>query len=129
MKPAYFLSLIAILGWSISLAQNQEKTSAVVEPVSQDSTEYELLIIDIHFDQWYLMNYNEAKDRSDEYYHSKNFVAAQNWNDLYRNGKYINVIDSYINYQPQIDYGIELNRKLYWYFKFVEDYYKVKLWL
>jgi hypothetical protein len=37
------------------------------------------------------------------------------------------VIDSWINYQPQIDYGIDVNRKLYWYFRFVEDYYGIRL--
>ncbi len=50
-----------------------------------------------------------------------------NWNDYYRKGKYIEIIDSYINYQLQMDYGIEVNRKLYWYFKYVSENYKVRL--
>jgi hypothetical protein len=128
MKPAFFLGILSLLIWSCSPVRETARTSAVVAPNSQDSTEYELIIDDIHFEQWYLLNYSESKDRTDDYYHSKNLVAAYNWNDYYRGGKYIGIIDSYVNYEPQIDYGIELNRKLFWYFRFVQEYYKVKLY-
>jgi hypothetical protein len=127
MKPAFFLAIIMLIAWSCSPVKNTPKTSAIVEKSSQDSTLYELVIIDNHFEKWYLLNYSDAKDRSDEYYRSKNLYAVSNWNEYYREGKYAEVIDSYVNYQPEIDYGIELNRKLYWYFKFVEEYYKIKL--
>jgi len=50
-----------------------------------------------------------------------------NWNDYYRTGKHSQVIDSNINYQPNLDYGIEVNRKLYWYFKYVQEEYKIRL--
>jgi hypothetical protein len=127
MKPAFFLGMITLLIWSCSPVKNVSKSSAVLTPNIKDSTEYELVIIDNHFDQWYQLNYSEAKDRTDEYYHSKNLVAVYNWNDYYQRGKDIEVIDSYINYQPQIDYGIEVNRKLFWYFKYAEDYYGIRL--
>jgi hypothetical protein len=128
MKSFIIILFSALLTVACTSTKNASKTSAIVEPVSQDSTEYELVIIDNHFDQWYMLHYSEARDRTEEYYHSKNQVAVQNWNDYYRHGRYIDIIDSYINYQPQIDYGVELNRKLYWYFKYVEDYYGVKLY-
>ena len=127
MKPAFILTIIALLIWSCAPGRHASKTSAVLTQKSPDSTVYEVVIIDIHFDQWYMMNYSEAKDRSNELYHSKNLVAAANWNDYYRLGKYSEVIDSYINYEPQIDYGIEVNRKLYWYFKYVQESYHVRL--
>ena len=128
MKPVIFISVLSLLIWACSPVKNISKTSATVTQNSQDSTEYELIITDIHFDSWYQLNYSEAKDRTDDYYHSKNLIAVYNWNDYYRRGKYINVIDSYINYEPQIDYGMELNRKLFWYFKFVEEYYGIELY-
>jgi hypothetical protein len=127
MKPVFFITILALAIWACSPVKNASKTAAVVSKNSQDSTEYELMIIDIHFDQWYQLNYSEAKDRTEDYYHNKNMVAVYTWNDLYRRGKYMEVIDSYIDYQPQIDYGIEVNRKLFWYFKFVEDYYGIRL--
>jgi hypothetical protein len=119
--------MIAFLAWACSQGREAVKTSAALVPESQDSTIYELVINDIHFDNWYLLNYSDAKDRTEEYYHSKNLIAVSNWNYIYRMGQHYDVIDSYINYEPQLDYGIEVNRRLYWYFAFVEDYYDVKL--
>lgn len=127
MKPSILVSVIALLVWSCSTVKNTSETSAKLNRTPADSTEYELVITDIHFDSWYTMNYSDAKDRTNEYYHSKNLVAASRWNDYYRRGKYIDVVDSYLDYQPQIDYGIELNRKLFWYFTFVEDNYGINL--
>jgi hypothetical protein len=127
MKPLSFIGMMALLVWSCSPVKNTAKTSATLVQNSQDSTEYEIYISDLHFDQWFQLNYSEAKDHQNDYYRSKNQVAVANWNDHYRNGRYIDVIDSYINYEPQIDYGIEVNRKLYWYFKYVQENYKVRL--
>jgi hypothetical protein len=120
--------MLTLLVCACSTVKESSKTPVTVDLSSNDSAEYEIIITDIHFDLWYQMNYNEAKDRTVDYYRSKILVAVQRWNDYYRQGKSIEVIDSYIDYQPQIDYGIEVNRKLFWYFKFVEDYYKVKLY-
>jgi len=127
MKMSMLLIMLALMTWSCSPVKETTKTSAELNQVEQDSTEYEIIIVDIHFDQWYLLNYFESKDRTIEYYHSKNIMAASRWDDYYRRGKFTGVIDSYINYQPQIDYGMEVNRKLFWYFKFVEEYYHIRL--
>jgi len=127
MKLLYFLGMLTLLSWACSPAREVPKTSARVAFSSQDSTEYEIYIDDLRFDQWYLLNYSEPKDHSNDYYHSKNLVAVTKWNDYYRKGQYFGIIDSFINYQPQIDYGIEVNRKLYWYFKYAEEEYSMKL--
>ena len=127
MRTFLYLCLMALGIWACSTNKNATATSAKLARDMQDSTEYEVIIYDIHFDNWYLLNYSEAKDHSDAYYHSKNMVAASRWDDYYRSGKFINIVDSFINYQPQTDYGIEVNRKLFWYFTFVEEYYKIHL--
>ncbi len=127
MKQVFFIGIMALMVWACSPLKEASKTSATLTYNSQDSTEYEIFIDDLKFDQWYLINYSEAKDHSNEYYHSKNLVAVSNWNDYYRKGRYMQFMDSYINYEPQINYGIEVNRKLYWYFKFVQDNYKIRL--
>lgn len=100
----------------------------MLKPTNQDSTEYEILIIDPDFDRWYLLNYSPAKDHSQEYYRGKNHVAVINWNNYYRAGRYGRVIESLIDYQPTIDYGMEVDRKLYWYFTYVVSTYKIRLW-
>ena len=127
MKPIFFIGMIALLAWGCSPVKKVEKTSATLTQTIQDSTEYEILIIDPQFDQWYLLNYSPAKDYSKEYYQGKNLFAVANWNDYYRSGRYSRIIESLIDYRPNVDYGIEVDRKLYWYFKFIVSTYKIRL--
>jgi len=127
MKLSFFIGILSLLVWACSPVRDASKTSAALTQSSPDSTGYEVIIIDLRFDQWYLINYSPAKDYSNEYYRNKNLVAVANWNDFYRRGRYSLVIESDINYQPNIDYGIEVNRKLYWYFKYVYDTYGIRL--
>jgi Family of unknown function (DUF6146) len=129
MKLSLFMGIMALLVWTCSPVKEASKTSAKLNQNSQDGTEYEILIIDPHFDQWYLINYTPAKDYSNDYYRSKNLIAVTTWNDYYRTGRYSRVIDSYIDYQLNIDYGIEVNRKLYWYFKYIQNNYRIRLFL
>ena len=50
-----------------------------------------------------------------------------NWNDYYRSGRYSLIIESLIDYQPDVDYGIEVDRELYWYFMYISSTYKIRL--
>jgi len=54
-------------------------------------------------------------------------VAVSHWNDYFTRNRYPRAIDSSIDYDYSIDYGIEVNRKLYWYFKYIEDTFKIRL--
>jgi hypothetical protein len=127
MKASFFIGMTALLIWGCTPVRQASKTSANLKQTSQDSTEYEIIIIDPQFDNWYLLNYSPAKDYSKEYYQSKNLVGVANWNYYYRSGQYTRVIESFIDYQPNVDYGIEVERKLYWYFKYVVTTYKIRL--
>lgn len=113
--------------WACSPVKEASTTSAALARDSLDSTVYDIVIIDPHFDQWYSLNYGPAQDRSNEYYRAKNHTAAIRWNDYYRSGKHSNVIESYLDYRPEVDYGIEVNRKLYWYFKYIRSNYRINL--
>ncbi len=126
MKKLLFPVFILLLAWSCSSlhkAGSSDKHSVIIS----DSSEYEITIIDTEFDLWYLLNYSEAKDHTNEYYRSKNQVGVINWNDNYNRGRYQRVIENYIYFDNSIDYGIEVNRKLYWYFKYTEEKFKIRL--
>jgi len=127
MKRCITFGIFALLVWACSPVKDTSKTSGSLALSSQDSTEYDIIIIDPGFDQWYLLNYNEAKDHSNEYYRNQNLIAVSDWNDYYRRDKFSQVVDSHIFYEPQTDYGIEVNRKLYWYFEYVKEKYGIKL--
>lgn len=127
MKRLIVLGLVAILAGSCTLQKEAAKSSAALAVKDQDSTEYEILIIDPYFDTWYTMNYSPALDRTNENYRTFNQFAVLNWNNYFNRGRYRKVIDSYIYYEPARDYGIEVNRKLYWYFKYIESTYRIPL--
>jgi hypothetical protein len=127
MKPGFIIGIMILLVWACSPVKEASKTSARLAQNSEDTTKYEIQIIDIHFDQWYLLNFDPSKDHSNDYYRNKNLIAVANWNDYYRTNRYSQVIDSYIDYWSNIDYGIEVNRKLYWYFKYIKESYKIRL--
>jgi len=125
-----WIFLIAIASSLVACApqrslQNVQKQEAIV--IADDSLQHEIIIIDPDFERWYLSRYNQAMDRSDSYYQSMNRIGALNWNQYYNTGKYFRIISSYLDYQPGIDYGLEVNRKLYWYFKYIEEQFRVPL--
>jgi hypothetical protein len=128
MKPALFIAILVMLAMACSQVREAPKSLAAVTLSSNDSTQYEIYISDLQFDQWYGINYSDSKDHSLDYYHSKNLVAVSNWNAYFRSGKYTDVIDCQINYEPQIDYGIEVNRRLFWYFKYVQENTNISLY-
>ena len=129
MKTIVQIATVAFLIWACSPAKQVSKTSASLVLDTHDSTEYELVITDLYFENWYNLNYSPAKDHTNEYYRSKNQVAVINWNDYYRQGLYDRVIETPIDYRNELDYGIEVNRKLYWYFKYITEAYKIRLFM
>ncbi len=126
MKKLLIPLFVLLLAWACSPSQ---KISSSGKPpvIKNDSTEYGIIIIDLGFDHWYLMNFSQAKDYSNQYYQSKNQVGVSNWNDYFTRNRYPRAIDSSIEYDYSVDYGIEVNRKLFWYFKYAEDKFKIRL--
>jgi len=127
MNRFFIIAAISLLTWACSTGKEAARSSATVAKSSQDSTEYEIRVIDPYFDQWYEINYSPAKDLTNDHYRRNNILAVATWNEYYQNVRYPMVIDSYIDYQPSIDYGLEVNRKLYWYFVYVREHYGIRL--
>jgi hypothetical protein len=126
MKNLILPVLILLLAWSCSPSQKAE-SSTRNNTIAIDSTEYDITIIDMEFDTWYLMNYSPSKDFSNDYYRTKNHIGVSNWNSYFDRGKYQRVVGNHIFYDYPVDYGIDVNRKLYWYFKYIEDKYDIRL--
>ena len=126
MKKLLFSIFVLLVAWSCS--PSQKAISSGKKPIIKiDSTEYEIIVIDPEFDHWYLMNFSQAKDRTNEYYRSKNQLGVNNWNDYFIRNLYPNAIDNSIVYDFSVDYGNDVNRTLYWYFKYIEDKLKIRL--
>jgi len=120
----FFMLAVSMNGYS---QKNGNQVKVKPDSVKTDSITYELIIFDIGFDTWLAtkppMNYY-----SKGYYETKNKVYVTEWN--YRNQdpmRFGDIYESRIDYYPNIDYGLELNYRLYYYFRYFEEKNHVKL--
>lgn len=88
--------------------------------ISQNEEEYELVVLDPGFDTWFATSWSLSKDRSSAYYSSWNNQYVSEWNYKARQPHTSQFFDNVIQYDPTTDYGIEVERKLYYYFRWVE---------
>lgn len=107
-----------------------EYSTLKFEKESDDSLEYEIYINDIGYDT-FLITQRPMDFYSQRYYENWNRYYVTDWNQkvqtsLYHSAKYQNVFEMFIDYDPSIDYGMEVNYKLYNYFMFVEKRYGVR---
>jgi len=132
------IGILLILIGIYSCTSTKETTNSK-EMVSTDTTkdtirivneelEYELLIIDIGFDSWMVTQ------RSMNFYSQPNLEAKNNmyvieWNSrVLHPNRYASLLyEQQIEYDSSIDYGKELNYKLYMYFQFFQQKYNQKL--
>lgn len=117
-----------------SKTENQKKNTQYstlkFEKESTDSTEYEIIITDIGYES-FLITQKPINFYSQKYYENWNSYYVSDWNQkvqtsMYHSAKYQNVFDMYIDYNQSINYGIEVNYKLYYYFMFVEKRYGIR---
>ena len=98
------------------------------QPIT-DSTEYELIVTEPGFESWLISNSRPVWFYSHNYYRMWNIIYTNEWNYRCNNSiLYDAPFDYLINYYQNIDYDIDLDYKLYWYFKFIEDKYNVRLY-
>lgn len=109
-------------------AQENKKDSTSIEISSKDSTEYELLVIDAGFENYLATVPHPKNFYSNEHYRNWNIQYCSEWNRRHQNPiKYGDFYETQINYDPSVDYGIDLNYKLYYYFQYIEDKYGIVL--
>ncbi|QBO57937.1 DUF6146 family protein [Chryseobacterium salivictor] len=130
MKKLIFLLSILMLSLSCSTqnnAANQNKDNAPIQAQKNEDGEYDLEVLD---GQWNYFINAVAKPMnmySETYLKTKNQFLVSEWNSYYFAGRYRNIIESSIDYDPNIDYGLKFEYKLYQVFAFVKWKYGLKL--
>jgi len=89
----------------------------------EDGEEYEIIIMDNGFDRWFQTNARPPDFYSLNYYENKNQMYVTSWNqNVSRFAGYTNSpFENRIDYQANEDYGMEVNYKLFYYFKYIEN--------
>ena len=90
-----------------------------------DSLEYEILIFDTDFDRWLTMQAENENFYSDDYLRNRNAQYVDAWNRLYTMGD--RRVQSYIDYDRTENYGKTLDFKLFTYFKYFQERYRINL--
>jgi hypothetical protein len=126
MKTLGIAGFLLVMIWACSPQKQIVKIKPTTVP-AKDSTEYELIVLDPPFETWFVLNSGPTRDHSNEYYRSWNSQYVAEWNYHYNSGHKPRIFENYIDYDNTIDYGIELNRKLYYYFRYVEIVLKVPI--
>lgn len=119
---------MAVLISACSGSKNTAKSERTsVEVTGKDSVEYDVETFNTNFDIWYQRQNTPASYRLQSYYEiwNKQYVSAwnakcasplQGWN-----------FEPVVGYDPNEDYGFEMNHKLFYYFMYVENVLKKKI--
>jgi len=128
MKTLIYFFLFSLLLGACAIQNPKLKNTIKEEPVviANDSLEYEITIIDVGFTYYLESIAKPISYYSIGYLELKNKFYVSKWNERFRNGYKYKIYENLIDYQYHIHYGLEVNYKLYNYFKFVEHKYGEK---
>ena len=123
---AIILVLLVVYACSTKKQLSQTKESTVVTAL-EDSTEYEVEMFDSKFETWYLRYNTPSTYRQQSYYESWNRQYVTMWNSKASSSIDNFPFDPVVGYEPNKDYGFELNHKLFHYFMYVENVLNIKI--
>lgn len=97
--------------------------------IANDSLEYEIIIMDIGFNNYLNSIAKPMSFYSQEYLETRNRIYVTEWNMRAANSLQYDpsIYENIIDYQPHINYGLEVNYKLFNYFQFAQRKYKMRL--
>jgi len=131
LKPTLLSFAFALFFISCGSYPTKNNTIIKEEPVviSNEALEYEVIIIDQGFTSYLNTTARSKEYYSDSYLKNKNRQYVAVWNSRVRNPQKYNssIYENVVDYQHNLNYGLDVNYKLYWYFKFAEQKYKMTL--
>jgi len=97
--------------------------------IANDDLEYQIIIIEPGFNTWLLSRARPEGFYSQQFLENRNYQYVVAWNQRVMQPQRFNanLYEMQIDYQPGIDYGYEVNYKLYNYFIYFQLTYKQQL--
>ena len=130
MKKLILIIATIFLIISCSSPQNIAKDASnqtAMKPEKNDDGEWDLDVIDTQYDYFLNAIAKPMSFYSEEYLKSRNTFLVNEWNSYYYSGRYRNIIESSIDYDPNEKYGLKFEYKLYQVFAYVQWKYGLKL--
>jgi hypothetical protein len=126
-----FILGVFLYSCSASSTKKAFNSKGKEEPVviANDSLEYEIIIFDVGFNYYLRSIARPIGFYSKNYMKNWNIIYVTNWNIRVQNPtRYdANIYANIIEYDPKIDYGLEVNYKLFNYFQFAQRKYRMRL--
>lgn len=136
-----FIYILLVCGFIIGCSTTQKttpkkkntKTEALVEndtvTIANDELEYQIIIIEPGFNAWLVSRARPEGFYSQQYMETRNYQYVIEWNQRVQQPQRFrsDLYEMQIDYQPGIDYGYEVNYKLYNYFIYFQLTYKQRL--
>jgi hypothetical protein len=128
MKIIYAIPLlIVVFNYATGKSYAQTDTSAIVlDTKPMIDYEYDLVIFEPGFEV-FLSSQLPIEHYAPSYYWSNNLKYVSSWNTKALQNKLAGAYQEQIMYYPNIDYGVELNYKLFYFFKYIEEKYNTIL--
>ena len=129
MKNIFFFIFVIISIISCNATQLSNKKASNLDLKTKDTIviankdlEYEIIIIDFGFNSWMAANAKPRQFYSQQYLQSRNRSWVLEWNLRANNPMRYNpnLYEMIIDYQPNIDYGYEVNYILFNYLTFFQ---------
>ncbi|MEN8878762.1 MAG: DUF6146 family protein [Polaribacter sp.] len=131
VKHLFLLSVISIVFYACGSSPLNNTEIEKEEPViiANDSLEYEVIIIDPGFTTFLNSIAEPEGFYSQKYMEARNRAWVFTWNQRAQNSFQFNpnIYENIIDYRPTLDYGYEVNYKLFNYFIFAQRKYKMSL--
>ncbi|MGB1043044.1 MAG: DUF6146 family protein [Tenacibaculum sp.] len=114
-------------GTSPIKSSSTDKEEPVV--IKNDSLEYEIIIIDPGFTAYLNSVARPEGFYSQNYLENRNQIMVTAWNMRAQNPSQFNpnIYENIIDYSPHINYGYDVNYKLFNYFMFAQQKYRMRL--
>jgi hypothetical protein len=119
-KLIFWIGVIMVVVACSTHKKVVEIKNKTVEVATEDSLEYELETFDPKFETWYLLHDNPSQCRSQSYYEGWNKQYVSAWNANAMDQRKSSFFETIVGYDPTVDYGFELNHRLFYYFQYVE---------
>lgn len=129
MKNIILLVMVSLIPFSCFSQETpkKDKEQHEMKPSKNEDGEWDLTVIDTQFDYFLSAVAKPISQYSESYLKTKNTFLVNEWNNYYYSGRYRNIIESGIDYDPKENYGIKFEYKLYQVFVYVNWKYGIKM--
>lgn len=128
MKKIFYLFLL-LATFTISCAPQKPTADnqTVMKPEKNDDGEWDIEVFDTQYDYFLHAIAKPMSMYTESYLKNRNQMLVNEWNSYYYSGRYRNIIESSIDYDPQENYGLKFEYKLYQVFAYVQWKYGLRM--